>query len=108
MWCKMMLVDDFSKYRLVFQINALKKSTEVQDEPSSQAKPNVHPLHSAWTWYYNEALNSRGQSSKWGDSMKIIHTFSSIEGFWGFVVEIYCSLNTVGTPTMHQVMPIIA
>jgi translation initiation factor 4E len=55
------------------------------DDSSSHAPPppNKHPLEHAWTFWFD---NPQGKSRQvaWGSSIRPIHTFSTVEDFWGY------------------------
>jgi translation initiation factor 4E len=55
------------------------------DDSSSHAPPppTKHPLEHAWTFWFD---NPQGKSKQaaWGSSIRPIHTFSTVEDFWGY------------------------
>jgi len=66
------------------------KPTEQQNLPTQLTKPlawdpNVkHPLRIPWTlWYeYHLTQNTRPSSNNWGENIKQVYTFQSVEDFW--------------------------
>lgn len=40
-----------------------------------------HPLQNSWTWWFDNPKKKSTQSS-WGDNLKQIYTFGTIEDFW--------------------------
>ena len=44
----------------------------------------LHPLEQAWTfWFDNPA--AKAKQTTWGSSLRPIHTFSTVEDFWGYL-----------------------
>jgi translation initiation factor 4E len=60
---------------------------EIADDDNSSHAPPVpakHPLEHAWTFWFD---NPQGKSKQaaWGSSIRPIHTFPTVEDFWGYV-----------------------
>jgi len=58
---------------------------EITDDSSAPAPPlhpATHPLEHSWTFWFD---NPQGKSKQaaWGSSIRPIHTFSTVEDFWG-------------------------
>lgn len=41
-----------------------------------------HPLEHSWTLWYDNP-QSKSKHAVWGSSLRRIHTFSTVEDFWG-------------------------
>ena len=41
--------------------------------------PSFHPLQSKWTMWYDQGC---AKNQKWGDHLKEIYTFDTVENFW--------------------------
>ncbi|CAL4959255.1 unnamed protein product [Urochloa decumbens] len=64
---------------------------EIADDSSAPARPlhpATHPLEHAWTFWFD---NPQGKSKQaaWGSSIRPIHTFSTVEDFWGLYNNIH-------------------
>jgi len=51
------------------------------------AKPNIdlgvkHPLKFAWTLWYDAQLANGKRPAQWGENMKEVYTFTTVEDFW--------------------------
>jgi len=60
------------------QIEAPKAVVSFGDPANFQTK---HPLQSRWTWWYDNPGKKTSQSS-WGEHLKQIMTFDTVEDFW--------------------------
>ncbi|KAF8646864.1 hypothetical protein HU200_065669 [Digitaria exilis] len=64
---------------------------EIADDSSAPAPPlhpATHPLEHSWTFWFD---NPQGKSKQaaWGSSIRPIHTFSTVEDFWGLYNNIH-------------------
>lgn len=42
-----------------------------------------HPLENRWTlWFDNPSKNSKQSSATWGQSLRAVYTFDTVEDFW--------------------------
>jgi len=58
--------------------------------------PNVkHPLKVSWTLWYDAELTGGRRPSQWGDNIKQVYSFSSVEDFW----RLY---NNISLPSQLQ------
>jgi translation initiation factor 4E len=58
--------------------------------------PNVkHPLKYAWTLYYDAELSAGKRPSTWGDNIKQVYQFGTVEDFW----RLY---NNISSPSQLQ------
>ncbi|XP_078433174.1 eukaryotic translation initiation factor 4E [Wolffia australiana] len=63
---------------------------ELSDSPMElQVGPaQLHPLEHSWTfWFDNPA--AKAKQTTWGSSLRPIHTFSTVEDFWGLYNNIH-------------------
>jgi translation initiation factor 4E len=58
---------------------------------------SAHPLENAWTFWFD---NPQGKSRQvaWGSTIHPIHTFSTVEDFWG-----YCLPPPSNPPLSYQI-----
>jgi len=59
--------------------------------------PNVkHPLRHGWVlWYDGVSPSGKGKSSQWGDNIREIYSFSTVEDFWRL-------MNNIAKPSQLQ------
>ena len=58
---------------------------EITDDSSAPAPPlhpATHPLEHSWTFWFDNPFGKSKQAA-WGSSIRPIHTFSTVEDFWG-------------------------
>ncbi len=42
-----------------------------------------HPLENRWTlWFDNPSKNQKQNSNSWGQSLRAVYTFDTVEDFW--------------------------
>lgn len=61
---------------------------ELSDPPPEIAvgQAQLHPLEHSWTfWFDNPA--AKAKQAAWGSSLRPIHTFSTVEDFWGYALS---------------------
>eukprot|EP00873_Tetraselmis_striata_P034339 jgi/Tetstr1/454603/TSEL_041496.t1 len=52
-----------------------------------------HPLENRWTlWFDNPSKNSKQSSATWGQSLRAVYTFDTVEDFW-------CLYNNIVPPS---------
>jgi hypothetical protein len=76
---------------------------EIADDSSAPApalQPATHPLEHSWTFWFD---NPQGKSKQaaWGSSIRPIHTFSTVEDFWGYVPLADSSQSLQTPPPPH-------
>ncbi|XP_042479897.1 eukaryotic translation initiation factor 4E-1-like [Macadamia integrifolia] len=49
---------------------------------STTVTPQPHPLENSWTFWFDNP-SSKSKQIEWGASIRPIHTFSTVEEFWG-------------------------
>ncbi|XP_020590279.1 eukaryotic translation initiation factor 4E-1-like isoform X1 [Phalaenopsis equestris] len=57
-------------------------------EGSSAAKIQFHPLQHSWTFWFDNP-SAKSKQAAWGNSIRPIHTFDSVEDFW----SLYNNIN---------------
>jgi translation initiation factor 4E len=57
---------------------------EIADDTPAPALPVTHPLEHSWTFWFDNPQGKNKQAA-WGSSIRPIHTFSTVEDFWGCV-----------------------
>ncbi|RWR91322.1 eukaryotic translation initiation factor 4E-1-like protein [Cinnamomum micranthum f. kanehirae] len=45
--------------------------------------PKVHPLEHSWTFWFDDTSVYKDKQIPWGSAILPIHTFSTVEDFWG-------------------------
>lgn len=64
--------------------------------------PKVHPLEQSWTFWFDDSSVYKYKQIPWGSAIRPIHTFSTVEDFWGsqsqtfihfFSLYIHLSIN---------------
>jgi len=61
--------------------------------PTAVGGETKHPLENAWTlWFDNPQAMKGSKSSNWGNSMRTVYTFATVEEFW-------CLYNNIITPS---------
>ncbi|KMS96664.1 hypothetical protein BVRB_8g200850 [Beta vulgaris subsp. vulgaris] len=66
----------------------LDDGTEDTIEKPSKSIATSHPLENAWTFWFDNPLTKTKQAP-WGDSIRPIYTFSTVEEFWGLYNNIH-------------------
>lgn len=66
----------------------LDDGTEDAIEKPSKSIATSHPLENAWTFWFDNPLTKTKQAP-WGDSIRPIYTFSTVEEFWGLYNNIH-------------------
>lgn len=57
---------------------------EIVDEAGvEQVERSLHPLESTWK-FWSDSGASKSKSVVWGSTMFPIHSFSTVEDFWGY------------------------
>jgi len=51
-------------------------------EAENQSDEVKHPLHNAWTLWYDHELQSGKRPANWGSNLQEVYTFSTVEDFW--------------------------
>ena len=80
------------------------KKPEAEAAPGSEQAPEggpdlskKHPLENRWTlWFDNPAKNQKQSASTWGQSLRAVYTFDTVEDFWRLVA---------GSPLLHCPRP---
>jgi translation initiation factor 4E len=67
---------------------------EIAADAPSPALPAAHPLEHSWTFWFDNP-HGKNKMAAWGSSIRPIHTFSTVEDFWGCV---RLSLSDTCTP----------
>jgi len=57
---------------------------EIADDTPAPALPATHPLEHSWTFWFDNP-QAKNKQATWGSSIRPIHTFSTVEDFWGCV-----------------------
>ncbi|KAF3793382.1 Eukaryotic translation initiation factor 4E-1 [Nymphaea thermarum] len=60
----------------------------------------VHPLEHSWTFWFDNPSGKNRQST-WGSSIRAIHTFSTVEEFWGLYNNIIPPSKLVAGADFH-------
>mmetsp|Transcript_24240 Transcript_24240/g.76270 ORF Transcript_24240/g.76270 Transcript_24240/m.76270 type:complete len:182 (+) Transcript_24240:80-625(+) len=61
-----------------------KEVAVVEDKPLGDPEPDFskkHPLEHAWTLWFDNP-NGRSKQSTWGQTLRTVYTFSTVEDFW--------------------------
>jgi len=71
----------------MMQVESAAPQKEVEEnsdlEPENQSDDDVkHPLHNAWTLWYDHELQSGKRPANWGSNLQEVYTFSTVEDFW--------------------------
>nr|QQJ42043.1 eukaryotic translation initiation factor 4E [Saccharum hybrid cultivar] len=61
---------------------------EIADDAPAPALPATHPLEHSWTFWFDNP-QGRSKQAAWGSSIRPIHTFSTVEDFWGLYDNIH-------------------
>jgi len=69
------------------------KSVEAPEEGEIPDLSEKHPLENRWTlWFDNPSKTSKQSSATWGQSLRAVYTFDSVEDFW-------CLYNNIVPPS---------
>mmetsp|Transcript_24239 Transcript_24239/g.76263 ORF Transcript_24239/g.76263 Transcript_24239/m.76263 type:complete len:201 (+) Transcript_24239:80-682(+) len=71
-----------------------KEVAVVEDKPLGDPEPDFskkHPLEHAWTLWFDNP-NGRSKQSTWGQTLRTVYTFSTVEDFW-------CLYNNIVPPS---------
>lgn len=66
--------EELEEGEIVGDDESSKKSTAVIQQP--------HPLEHSWTFWFDNP-HAKSKQAIWGSSMHSIHTFATVEDFWG-------------------------
>ncbi|XP_031473791.1 eukaryotic translation initiation factor 4E-1-like [Nymphaea colorata] len=61
---------------------------------------NAHPLEHSWTFWFDNPSGKNRQAT-WGSSIRAIHTFSTVEEFWGLYNNIIPPSKLVAGADFH-------
>ncbi|MQL87149.1 hypothetical protein Taro_019683 [Colocasia esculenta] len=56
--------------------------------PRTPAQHQPHPLEHSWTFWFDSPA-AKAKQTAWGSSLRPIHTFSTVEDFWGLYNNIH-------------------
>ncbi|CAN6457330.1 unnamed protein product [Victoria cruziana] len=79
---------------------------EIVDDASGSTASAVdrpietHPLEHSWTFWFDNPSGKNRQTT-WGISIRPIHTFASVEEFWGLYNNIFPPSKLVGGADFH-------
>ncbi|MCL7039600.1 hypothetical protein MKW94_025130 [Papaver nudicaule] len=76
------------------------------DESDHSISPNTiipnqpHPLEHSWTfWFDNPA--AKGKGAAWGNSLRSVHTFATVEEFWSLYNNIHKPSKLIGGADLY-------
>ncbi len=62
---------------------AEKEEGELLDQKDGeQESKQQHPLESKWTLWFDSAEGGKQNANTWGQSLRSVYTFSTVEDFW--------------------------
>uniref|UniRef100_A0A1D1YHF2 eIF-4F 25 kDa subunit n=1 Tax=Anthurium amnicola TaxID=1678845 RepID=A0A1D1YHF2_9ARAE len=68
--------------------------------PGAAPQHQPHPLENSWTfWFDNPA--AKAKQAAWGSSLRPVHTFSTVEDFWGLYNNIHHPSKLVSGADFH-------
>jgi translation initiation factor 4E len=64
------------------------KPVEAPEEGEIPDLSKMHPLENRWTlWFDNPSRTSKQSSATWGQSLRAVYTFDTVEDFWWCVTH---------------------
>nr|ACG35957.1 eukaryotic translation initiation factor 4E-1 [Zea mays] len=73
---------------------------EIATDAPSPALPAAHPLEHSWTFWFDNP-HGKNKMAAWGSSIRPIHTFSTVEDFWGLYNNIHHPSKLIGGADFH-------
>lgn len=57
-------------------------ASELEGEAPRARRQSTHPLEHSWTFWFDNP-SAKSKQAAWGSSIRPVHTFATVEDFWG-------------------------
>ncbi len=74
-------------------------------DPESSEK---HKLEHAWTLWFDNPSSGSKQPSTWGQTLRAVYTFSTVEDFWWYVLVSICGLSSCWLQVVDRLIDSLA